>query len=248
MASNNDPVVLWSLRVHGREVRCLRQPSGSRFELRVLMGDEVFLTETFPDASLLAARAEEFREAIESRGWQQAGAEAPPAAKPTGPGASATTPPPGDGASPGSGEGPPPAQSEGAGSVPTVLVVDDEGAVRSFLRAYLEDAEYRVYEATDVDGALSTLDQVRVDAVVLDVRMPDPRGLGRSGLEVLAFIRLRAAFDALPVMILTGRALDAEEQALIRRHHAHLFLKPDGYRQLLKRLEQLIGPGRTGRP
>ena len=144
------------------------------------------------------------------------------------------------------GDGPSPA--EGAISHPTVLVVDDDRAVRSFLRAYLEDAEYTIYEATDVDSALTTLDQARVDAVVLDVRMPDPRGLGRSGLEVLAFIRLRAVFDTLPVMILTGRPLEPEEQQLIRRHHAHLFLKPDGYRQLLQRLEQLTGRRGAGRP
>lgn len=131
---------------------------------------------------------------------------------------------------------------------PAVLVVDDEGAVRSFLRAYLEDANYTVFEATDVDGALSTLDEARVDAVVLDVRMPDPRGLGRSGLEVLAFIRLRAAFDALPVMILTGRSLEPDEQELIKRHHAHVFLKPDGYRQLLQRLDQLTGRPGAPRP
>lgn len=230
MASIDEPVVLWTLDVHGRVVRCLRQPSGSRFELRVLMDDEVFFTETFPDVFRLAARAEEFRTAIASRGWNKAGTGAPRT----------------DTAA-GSGEAPTPAEGAGEPSLPAVLVVDDEGAVRSFLRAYLEDADYKVYEATDVDGALSTLDEARVDAVVLDVRMPDPRGLGRSGLEVLAFIRLRAAFDALPVMILTGRSLEAEEQELIRRHHAHLFLKPDGYRQLLQRLDQLTARPGTGR-
>jgi CheY-like chemotaxis protein len=245
MASNDEPVVLWTLGVHGREVRCLRQSSGSRFELRVLMGDEVFLTETFPDLSRLAVRAEEFRTAIASRGWSKTGTdtrETEPAAGPVG-----TTPSAGA-VTVGSGEAPAPAEGASEPSLPAVLVVDDEGAVRSFLRAYLEDAEYKVYEATDVDGALSTLDEARIDAVVLDVRMPDPRGLGRSGLEVLAFIRLRAAFDALPVMILTGRSLEPEEQELIRRHHAHLFLKPDGYRQLLQRLEQLTTRPGTGRP
>jgi CheY-like chemotaxis protein len=245
MASNDEPVVLWTLGVHGREVRCLQQPSGKRFELRVLMGDEVFLTETFPDLSRLAARAEEFRTAIGSRGWNRTGTDDPPtdtAARPVG-----TTPPAGA-ETVGSGEAPTPAEGAGEPALPTVLVVDDEGAVRSFLRAYLEDAEYKVYEATDVDGALNTLDQARVDAVVLDVRMPDPRGLGRSGLEVLAFIRLRAAFDALPVMILTGRSLEPEEQEIIRRHRAYLFLKPDGYRQLLQRLEQLTTRPGTGRP
>lgn len=248
MASNDEPAVLWSLRVRGREVRCLRQPIGARIELRILMDDEVFLTESFPDASLTAARADEFRSAIESRGWHQIGPDASRADQTASPAPAGAAPPPGGTSSGEPAEGSPASEGEGAASLPTVLVVDDEGAVRSFIRAYLEDADYRVYEATDVDGALATLDQVRVDAVVLDVRMPDPRGLGRSGLEVLAFIRLRAAFDALPVMILTGRSLEPQEQELIRRHRAHLFLKPDGYRQMLKRLEELIGRGRATRP
>jgi DNA-binding response OmpR family regulator len=121
----------------------------------------------------------------------------------------------------------------------TVLVVDDENTVRSFLKAYLEDADYAVCEAGDVDSALTALDDTSVDAVVLDVRMPDPMGWGRTGLEVLAFIRLHAAFETLPVLILTGHPLDPEEHDLIRRHRAHLFLKPDGYRMLLLRLKQL---------
>jgi len=128
-----------------------------------------------------------------------------------------------------------------AGRKPTVLLVDDEPAVRSFMRTYLEDAGYAVCEAGDVDSALSALDESPVDAAVLDVRMPDPMGWGRTGLEVLAFIRLHAAFAALPVMVLTGHPLDAEEQDLIQRHRAHLFLKPDGYRGLLQRLDQLTG-------
>ena len=239
MAMPDEAVLMWSLRIPGRDIRCLRLPSGNRFELRVMLGDEVFLAETFPDAERLAARAEEFRKTIAARGWTQAGPdpflEKSEGALPLAPASLVSAPGP---------------AGEAAGAAvpaPTVLVVDDEGAVRSFMRAYLEDAGYKVLEAVDVDGALSALDQAGVDAVVLDVRMPDPRGLGRSGLEVLAFIRLRAAFDALPVMILTGRSLEPDEQEIIRRHRAHLFLKPDGYRQLLQRLEQLTGRQPGGR-
>jgi CheY-like chemotaxis protein len=230
MASHDDPVVLWSLQVHGRDISCLRQPVASGVELRVLLGDELFLSETFLDVELLAARAEEFRSTLVSRGSHLAPHEdAPRPATPADTGDVA-------------------AQAPGSPKLPTVLVVDDEGAVRSFLRAYLEEAEYAVCEATDVDSALSVLDETHVDAVVLDVRMPDPRGLGRTGLEVLAFIRLQAAYATLPVLILTGRVLDPDEQDLIRRHHAHLFLKPDGFRKLLQRLERLTGRRGIGRP
>jgi CheY-like chemotaxis protein len=241
MALPDESVVLWSLRIPGRNIRCLRLPNGSRFELRVMLGDEVFLTETFPDEERAAARAAEFRRTIESRGWTQAGPD-PFLERAAGPLPIAPPEPADllDAAGPGE------AAARVEGPARTVLVVDDEGAVRSFMKTYLEDAGYEVLEATDVDGALSALDRAGVDAVVLDVRMPDPRGLGRSGLEVLAFIRLRAAFDALPVMILTGRSLEPDEQEIIRRHRAHLFLKPDGYRQLLQRLGQLTGPGAGG--
>ncbi|HEY3384398.1 MAG TPA: response regulator [Vicinamibacterales bacterium] len=241
MTSQEETVVLWSLRGHGRDVRCLRQRTRVGLELRVLWGDELFLTETFKDSERLMTRADEFRSTLEARGWRRMVGEesAPPS-----PGAWLSDGP--LGVEPEEDAELPPVSdhyysSPDAGRRPTVLIVDDETTVRSFLRSYLEEADYAVCEAGDVDSALSALDDTPVDAVVLDVRMPDPMGWGRTGLEVLAFIRLHAAFAALPVLVLTGHALEIEEQDLIRRHRAHLFLKPDGYRTLLLRLDQLTG-------
>jgi DNA-binding response OmpR family regulator len=119
--------------------------------------------------------------------------------------------------------------------------VDDEETIRHFLHKYLAAAGYQVREAEDVDAALGLLDEGGVDAVVLDVRMPDRMGWGRTGLEVLAFIRLHAAYANLPVLILTGHPLSDEEIGLVHRHRAYLFMKPDGYRMLLARLNELTG-------
>lgn len=236
MSSAEEPVVLWCLRGHGRDVRCLRQKTRSGLELRVLWGDELFLTENFQEPDRLLSRSEEFRATLESRGWKRVHPDdAPPA---PGPG---WMPEPSSAANevptrPAAGE-----KRSRSSPRPTVLIVDDETTVRSFLKTYLEDADYRVCEAGDVDSALTALDETSVDAVVLDVRMPDPMGWGRTGLEVLAFIRLHAGFADLPVLILTGHPLDPEEQDLVRRHRAHLFQKPDGYRMLLQRLKLLTG-------
>jgi CheY-like chemotaxis protein len=241
MPGPDEPAVLWCLRGHGRDVQCLRQRTRSGLELRVLWGDELFLAEPFNEPTRLMARAEEFRSTLQSRGWRAVPDDELPAPPPAG--WAADEDPDSDG----------PAEDAGAdpadgnpmvrevGHRPTVLIVDDEISVRAFLRAYLEEADYAVCEAGDVDSALGALDDADVDAVVLDVRMPDPMGWGRTGLEVLAFIRLHAAFATLPVLILTGHAVDAEEQEIIRRHRAHLFMKPDGYRTLLGRLDQLTG-------
>jgi CheY-like chemotaxis protein len=252
MASADEPAVLWRLRGHGRDVRCLRQRTRSGLELRVLWGEELFLTEAFRDQERLMTRADEFRATLEARGWERLPANENAAAAPSAPAA-----PPAE-AELRAGTEPPPASAEpeaaeaysapsDAGRRATVLIVDDEATVRAFLRSYLEEADYAVTEAGDVDSALSALDETQVDAVVLDVRMPDPMGWGRTGLEVLAFIRLHSAYLTLPVLVLTGHALDVEEQALIRKHHAHLFLKPDGYRTLLQRLDQLTSRRESSR-
>jgi len=226
----DDGVVLWRLRGNGRDVRCLRRDTPSGLELRVLWGDELFLTEAFRDPACLERRAGEFKATLESRGWKPIeGERATPAPAP---GGGDLQPAP----SPGGAQRPRDAVRRSR-----VLIVDDEPAIRTFLRRYLHEAGYAVAEAADVDGALDALDREVVDAVVLDVRLPDPMGWGRTGLEVLAFIRLHSAFSRLPVLVLTGQTLEPEEQELIRRHHADLFLKPDGYRMLLQRLDQLEG-------
>jgi len=248
MAAADEPALLWCLRGHGRDIRCLRRVTPAGFELSVLWGDELFLTETYHDAARLLARAGEFRSTLEARGWvrlpQYEAATAPAPGGSAGGTEEGTPVPAATGAPDGrAGEA---HASPDAGPQPTVLVVDDEAAVRSFLRAYLKAAGYAVCEAGDVDSALSALDERHVDAVVLDVRMPDPRGWGRSGLEVLAFIRLHGVFAELPVLILTGHPLDREEHNMARRHWADVFLKPDGYRQLLDRLDQLTGHQEPG--
>jgi CheY-like chemotaxis protein len=225
----DDVALLWRLRGSGRDVRCMRRRIPSGLELRVLWGDELFLTETFRDPVRLEKRADEFKATLQARGWQEMDAEAPAA----GQSAAATA----------VAEGSAPVRAAGARQ-PRVLIVDDEPAIRSFLRRYLTEAGYVVHEAADVDSALTALDESPVDAVVLDVRLPDPMGWGRTGLEVLAFIRLHTAFSGLPVLVLTGYSLEPEEQDLIRRHRAFLFQKPDGYRMLLQRLDDLTG-GRT---
>lgn len=125
---------------------------------------------------------------------------------------------------------------------PTVLVLDDEPAIRKSLGGFLEASGYAVVEAENVDGALDVLRQASIDAVILDVRMPDARGLqARSGLEVLAFLRLHDELAELPVLILTGYVMNAEEEELIRRHGAYMFFKPEGYGTLVRYLDRFTG-------
>jgi CheY-like chemotaxis protein len=248
--THDAPAVLWSLRGHGRDVRCLKESARGNFELRILWGDDLFLTETFQTPEKLLQRAEEFRTTLAARGWTplpawQLEPPAPSAAAGAAEAGPASpipeiAPTAGVRAAP-TAAGAAPDQSQPGVEQPLVLVVDDERAVRYFMRSYLEAAQYAVRDAEDVDSALSALDEGSVNAVVLDVRMPDRMGWGRTGLEVLAFMRLHADYENLPVLILTAHGMTNEERKLVARHRADLFMKPDGYRQLLERLNELTG-------
>jgi two-component system chemotaxis response regulator CheY len=65
------------------------------------------------------------------------------------------------------------------------LIVDDSSAVRAFVRAALEDADFaRVEEAETGFEALQLLASNAFDVVIVDVNMPDI-----NGLELLAFMK-----------------------------------------------------------
>jgi DNA-binding NtrC family response regulator len=79
---------------------------------------------------------------------------------------------------------------------PVVLVVDDDAGVRASIRVVL-DPEYEVVEASGGATARRLVESQPVDAVVLDLLLPEV-----DGLEVLQ--ELRAIAPSLPIVILTG--------------------------------------------
>ncbi len=93
----------------------------------------------------------------------------------------------------------PPAPSGLPGTPESVLVVDDEPAVRRFACRVLREAGYGVQEATDGEDALSLIRSgtVEPDAVVSDIVMPRLNGV--ELVQLLALERPR-----LPVILMSG--------------------------------------------
>src|SRR5439155_21815862 len=83
----------------------------------------------------------------------------------------------------------------------TVLVVEDEEAVRGLVREVLELAGYRVLDAASGDEALVALlrSEGPIDALVTDLRMP-----GMDGIELTE--RIRAARPGLPTVVISAYA------------------------------------------
>ena len=88
----------------------------------------------------------------------------------------------------------------GDGSGPTVLVVDDNADMRTYLTRLLSPA-WQVRTAADGQQALDAVARYRPDMVLTDVMMPV-----MDGFELLRRLREEEATRLLPVIVLTARA------------------------------------------
>lgn len=119
----------------------------------------------------------------------------------------------------------------------TVLVIDDEPAVRSVVRRTLERAGYRVIEAVDgVDGlAKHAESRGHLALIFLDLTMPR-----KSGQEV--FREIRAKGDRTPVLISSAYSM---EEVLtdtgVESLAVGALAKPFGPMALLAAVEGLVG-------
>ena len=86
----------------------------------------------------------------------------------------------------------------------TVLVVEDDPAVRGLLREVLEEEGYAVQSAPDVAAGLAGIQAGDVDLVLLDLRLP-----GTDGLELCRRVRGTETASHLPIVVLTA-ALEEE--------------------------------------
>ena len=126
-----------------------------------------------------------------------------------------------------------------------VLVVEDETSLRTTMCATLTLMDFMTLQAESVEAALKVLGTEHVDAIVLDVRLPDPTGLQQSGLHLLRYLRATAEYANVPVLIFTGVPLLPSEEELVRVHGAHVFYKPQPYMVLINHLKALLNPTPT---
>jgi CheY-like chemotaxis protein/anti-sigma regulatory factor (Ser/Thr protein kinase) len=93
-----------------------------------------------------------------------------------------------------------------------MLVVDDDPMVVDLVRQMLEGEDCEIEAAADGEAALAALAHRRPDVVLLDLLMPRLDGFG-----VIDQLEQNPAFSGLPVIVLTAKALDPEERALLQR-------------------------------
>ncbi|GJL37479.1 TPA: two-component system response regulator KdpE [Kluyvera intermedia] len=109
-----------------------------------------------------------------------------------------------------------------------VLIVEDEQAIRRFLRAALEAEGLRAWEAETLQRGLIEAATRKPDLVILDLGLPDGDGID--------FIRDLRQWSQIPVIVLSARTEESDKIAALDAGADDYLSKPFGIGELQARL------------
>lgn len=121
-------------------------------------------------------------------------------------------------------------------SAKTILVVDDEGAIRRIIERKLANAGYRTLSACDGEEALALIRDAPPDLVITDGNMP--RLGGRELCEKIDPLKKEHPFLTL---LLTGRIQTGDRQWAQRMQDTVLMEKPFSLASLLEFVDRHFG-------
>jgi DNA-binding response OmpR family regulator len=114
----------------------------------------------------------------------------------------------------------------------TVLVVEDEASIASFVSLYLKNAGYTVKTAATGNEALSLVAAATPDLIVLDLMLPDI-----DGIEVCKRVRQRSD---VPILMLTARDEDVDKIIGLEVGADDYLTKPFNPRELVARVKSVL--------
>jgi DNA-binding response OmpR family regulator len=123
---------------------------------------------------------------------------------------------------------------------PTILVVEDESSIASFVALYLKNAGYGVKTAATGGEALAQVAAERPALIVLDLMLPDI-----DGIEVCK--QIRQSSDV-PILMLTARDEDVDKIIGLEVGADDYLTKPFNPRELVARIRSVLRRATTDRP
>jgi DNA-binding response OmpR family regulator len=115
---------------------------------------------------------------------------------------------------------------------PRILVVDDEPAIRKFVRANLEIRDYETLLATDGSEACEIIERELPDLIILDIMMPKT-----DGFEVCRQVR---EWSQVPIIFLSARAGEMDKVKCLEMGADDYITKPFGVDELLARVKAVM--------
>lgn len=117
-----------------------------------------------------------------------------------------------------------------------LLLVEDNETIRNAFSILLEDSGYRVLQAASGADALRIAAAESPDLVLLDLGLPDI-----GGLEVARTLTSREETRHIPIVALTGRALETDQDACLAAGCIGYLTKPINTEDLLRQVPEFLG-------
>src|SRR5919199_837662 len=114
----------------------------------------------------------------------------------------------------------------------SVLVVEDEASIASFVSLYLKNAGYEVRTATNGGEALASVQREQPSLIVLDLMLPDI-----DGIEICRRIRQKSD---VPILMLTARDEDVDKIIGLEVGADDYMTKPFNPRELVARVKSIL--------
>ncbi|WAR43213.1 response regulator [Methylomonas rapida] len=111
---------------------------------------------------------------------------------------------------------------------PVIIIVEDELAIRQFLRTALRLQGYTVFEAETGQRGLVEANIRKPDLLILDLGLPD-----MDGIEVIKAIR---AWSTLPIIVLSARSQERQKVDALDLGADDYLTKPFGVEELIARI------------
>ncbi len=115
-----------------------------------------------------------------------------------------------------------------------IMIVDDDLSIRKLLKAALEKNGYNTVPCTSGEEALEHLDKYHIDAIILDIVLPN-----MDGLDVLKKVR-NSVHRQIPVIMLTCKDSEIETVIGLEMGADDYLSKPVRYHELIARLKSVF--------
>ncbi|HSN05312.1 MAG TPA: response regulator transcription factor [Nitrospira sp.] len=121
---------------------------------------------------------------------------------------------------------------------PALLMAEDDEDTATLLRFLLERSGYHVIHAPDGKQAQEIVDTMSPpNLVLLDIMLPH-----MSGLQLLPYIRKKAGWQRVPIIMLTADSSEHDIQQALASGASDFMVKPFNPRELTARLSRFLKP------
>jgi CheY-like chemotaxis protein len=117
-----------------------------------------------------------------------------------------------------------------------ILIVDDDQDIRRLLGIRLKSAGYEAIFAGDAISAVNQARLERPDLILLDLSMP-----AGDGYLVMERLQAMPALEGIPVIVVSARDPQTEEERLAESGAEAFFRKPFDHDELLAAIERALG-------